>query len=102
MFNFVEEEIKESEVISIHKKKALTMQNRKVNLTVNEQLYMLLVERSSELVLCFLDKHDIDKVARGNHKGLILAFCSFCDVGEQCRLLQAVLYNIQVNQRRGR
>ena len=102
MFNFVEEEIKESEVTSSHKKKALTMQNRKVNLTVNEQLYMLLVERSSELVLCFLDKHDIGKFGRGNHKGLILTFCSFCDVGEQCRLLQAVLYNIQVNQRRGR
>jgi hypothetical protein len=33
--------------------------------TVHEELYIFLVERSSELVLCFLDKHDIDKLARG-------------------------------------
>jgi hypothetical protein len=29
---------------------------------------MLLVERSSELVLCFLDKHDIEKLARGKNQ----------------------------------
>ena len=28
---------------------------------------MFLVERSSELLLCFLDKHDIDKLARGKN-----------------------------------
>ena len=60
----LEEEIKQEIFEEIPKKKALT-QHRKQNLNVNEQLYMLLVERSSELVLCFLDKHDIEKLARG-------------------------------------
>lgn len=69
-FNF-EEELKESEIMQSYKK-ALPRHNRQLNLTVNEQLYMLLVERSSELVLCFLDKHDIDKLARGNQKIFIL------------------------------
>ena len=32
----------------------------------------MLVERSSELVLCYLDKHDIDKLARGNQSQLFL------------------------------
>lgn len=32
----------------------------------------MLVERSSELVLCYLDKHDIDKLARGKLSQLFL------------------------------
>jgi len=60
---------------------------------------MLLVERSSELVLCFLDKHDIDKIARGKPHFKLIYHDSVCCVGKQCRLIQAVLNYIQVNQR---
>jgi hypothetical protein len=32
---------------------------------LNEKVYLLLVERSSELLLPFLDRYEIDKLARG-------------------------------------
>ena len=34
-------------------------------MTLNEKVYLLLVERSSELLLPFLDRYEVDKLARG-------------------------------------
>ena len=58
---------------------------------------MLLVERSSELVLCFLDKHDIEKLARGKGQDYYWYPCSFRGVVEQRRIVQTIFDNIQIH-----